>query len=102
MDSLYQDKELSRILQKIPELIEIQKYFEKVKYLFHFQNEQENESFIFEIYEPILKIAAISSRPFTGFTQTNYDTLTRLKWRWLDKKFSSNVQAAVPIEEAKN
>ena len=88
-------------MQKIPELIENQKYFEKVKYLFHFQNEEEIESFIYEIYEPLFKIAATSSRPFTGFTQTNYDTLTRLKWRWLDYKLRSNVQV-VPIEDAKN
>ena len=101
MDALYQEKELSQILQRIPDLIEIQKFFEKVKYLLHFKNEEENDSFIFEIYEPVLKIAATSSRPFTGFTQSNYDMLTRLKWRWLDKKLSSNVQA-VPIEEAKN
>jgi hypothetical protein len=58
-------------LQKIPDLIEIQKYFEKLKYLLHFENEEENESFIYEIYEPVLKIAATSSRPFTGFTQAN-------------------------------
>ena len=71
MDNLYQDKELLQILQKIPDLIEIQKYFEKLKYLLHFENEEENESFIYEIYEPVLKIAATSSRPFTGFTQAN-------------------------------
>jgi hypothetical protein len=68
LDTLAQEKQLSRILEKIPELIEIQKYFESVKYLFHFENEAENESFIYEIYEPILKIAATSFRPFTGFT----------------------------------
>jgi hypothetical protein len=58
-------------LQKIPDLIEIQKYFEKLKYLLHFENEEENESFIYEIYEPVLKIVATSSYPFTGFTQAN-------------------------------
>jgi hypothetical protein len=50
-----------------------------------------------------LKIAATSSRPFTAFTQANYDSLSRLKWRWLDKKLSFNNQAVhVPMEEAKN
>ena len=46
--------------------------------------------FIYEIYSPIMKVAATSSRPFTEFTQANYDTLTRLKWRWLASKISDN------------
>jgi hypothetical protein len=39
---------------------------------------------IYEIYQPTLKIAGTSSRPFKNFTKENYDTFTRLKWRWLN------------------
>ena len=55
--------------------------------------------FIYEIYEPIMKVVASSFRPFTDFTQANYDTLTRLKWRWLASKIDANNQA--PFEEVK-
>jgi hypothetical protein len=40
-----------------------------------------------------MKMAATSFRPFTDFTQANYDTLTRLKWRWLASKVDGNNQA---------
>ena len=101
VEDLYHKKEFLQILQKIPDLIEFQKFFEKVKYLLNFQNEKENESLIYEIYEPLLKIAGTSSCPFTDFTQHNNDILTRLKWRWLNKTLSSSIQT-VPIEEVKN
>lgn len=84
LEKLHHEKEFSQILQKTAELIELQKFFDKVSYLLQFKKEDKNESLIFQIYEPIFKIAATSTRPFIGFTQMNYDTLTRLKWRWLD------------------
>jgi hypothetical protein len=37
-----------------------------------------------------MKVAGTSFCPFTDFTQANYDTLTRLKWRWLASKISDN------------
>ena len=37
-----------------------------------------------------MNVAATSSRPFSDFTQLNYDTLTRLKWRWLASKIPTN------------
>jgi hypothetical protein len=46
-----------------------------------------------------MKVVATSFRPFTDFTQENYDTLTRLKWRWLASKIDSNNQAS--FEEVK-
>jgi hypothetical protein len=46
-----------------------------------------------------MRVAATSFRPFTDFTQANYDTLTRLKWRWLASKVEANNQA--PFEEVK-
>ena len=92
VDILSSAKDLKQILQKIPQLIEFQKIYEKLKYLFNFQKEDEIEAFIYEIYESVFKIAGTSSRPFTGFTQVNYDALTRLKWRWFGKKFNSNNQ----------
>ncbi len=86
-------------MEKIPQLIEFQKFFEKLRYLFNFKTEEEIEAFIYEIYEPVFKIAGTSSRPFTGFTQVNYDALTRLKWRWLGTKVNPNIQGLA--EEAK-
>ncbi len=46
-----------------------------------------------------MKIAATSFRPFTDFTPGNYDTLTRLKWRWLASKMGANHQGS--FEEVK-
>jgi hypothetical protein len=46
-----------------------------------------------------MKIAGTSSRPFTEFTQEDYDALTRLKWRWFGSKINVNNQG--PVEEAK-
>jgi hypothetical protein len=56
--------------------------------------------FFYDVYEPILKIAGTSSRPFTDFTQANNDTLTRLKWRWLSLRVGVNNQV-LPEEEVK-
>ena len=92
IDILYASKDLRQILEKIPQLIEFQKFFEKLRYLFNLQKEEEIEAFIYEIYEPVFKIAGTSSRPFTDFTQVNYDALTRLKWRWLSTKVNPNNQ----------
>ena len=62
---------------------------------------EEHEKFIYEIYEPIMKLAASSFRPFTGFTQANYDTLTRLKWRWLASRIGDGGQPPHFEEEVK-
>jgi hypothetical protein len=43
------------------------------------------------MYEPTLRIAATSSRPFADFSKENYDTLTRLKWRWVENNISSKI-----------
>ena len=83
LETLYNKKEINTILKRVPELIELQKTYEKVKYLGNLGISEKHDEFIYEIYEPIMKMAATSSRPFTDFTQVNYDTLTRLKWRWL-------------------
>jgi hypothetical protein len=61
-----------------------------VKYLYHLEKEEEIEAFFYEIYSSVMKIAGTSFRPFTDFTQVNYDVLTRLKWRWLGTKVNAN------------
>ena len=38
LEDLHKDKELSRILYKIPDLIILQNFYEKVKYLENFKN----------------------------------------------------------------
>jgi len=53
---------------------------------------------LYEIYEPTLKIAGTSSRTFKDFTKENYDTFSRLKWRWLNSAMANKPQA----EESKN
>ncbi len=58
-----------------------------------------HESFFYEVYEPVLKIVATSCRSFTDFKQPNYDSLFRLKWRWVASRVSFNNQA--PVEEVK-
>ena len=90
LDTLSAAKDLQQILQKIPQLIELQKIYEKMIYLYNFEKEEKIEAFIYEIYEPVMKIAGTFFRPFTDFTQVNYDVLTRLKWRWLGTKVNSN------------
>ena len=83
VEILFEKKEISQVLKRVPELIEFQKTYEKVKYLTHLNIVEEQDTFIYEIYQSLMKVAATSSRPFTDFTQANYDTLTRFKWRWL-------------------
>jgi hypothetical protein len=59
---------------------------------------------IFDIYQPTLKIAGTSSRPFKNFTKENYDTFTRLKWRWLNSTITSkhHEEENKKEEESKN
>jgi hypothetical protein len=54
-------------------------------YLNFLKDKDKHEDFVFEIYEPTLKLAGTSSRPFSNFTKENIETFTRLKWRWVDK-----------------
>jgi hypothetical protein len=68
LDILSAAKDLQQILQKIPQLIEFQKFYEKLNYLYHFEKEEKIESFIYEIYESVMKIACASFHPFTDFT----------------------------------
>jgi hypothetical protein len=56
----------------------------KVKYLEHLGDPNKHESFLYEVYEPTLQIAATSSRPFADFSKDNFETLTRLKFRWVE------------------
>ncbi len=66
---LYDKKEISQILKRMPELIEYQKSYERFKYLTHFKIEEEQEMFLYEMYLPIMNFVGTSSRPFTDFTQ---------------------------------
>jgi hypothetical protein len=68
VEILFEKKEISQILKRNPELIEFQKTYEKVKYLTHLNIVEEQEMFIYEIYQPIMKVACTSSRPFSDFT----------------------------------
>jgi hypothetical protein len=43
-----------------------------------------------------LEIAATSSRPFADFSKDNMDTLTRLKWRWVNNHLSRKVSQEEP------
>ena len=99
METLFETKDLTKILKRIPELIQFQITYEKLKYLASFKDAEKHETFFYEVYEPILKIAATSCRPFTDFKQANHDSLTRLKWRWLSSKVSLNNHG--PVEEVK-
>ena len=99
LETLYEKKDLIKILKRMPELIQFQISYEKLKYLSNFKDAEQHETFFYEVYEPILKIAATSSRPFTDFKQENNDTLTRLKWRWLASRINVNNQG--PVEEVK-
>ncbi len=56
-----------------------------------------HEQFLFEIFEPTLKIAATSGNPFTDLTYENLETLTSLKKMWLGKNSASQI----PAEESK-
>ncbi len=97
LEALYQNKDLLKILKKIPELVKFKNFYKKVEYLSALQNKDEHENFIYSIYRPILKIAATSSLPFTGFSPENYDSLTRLKWRWVNSQIGNGI-----LEEAKS
>lgn len=98
LEKLYDNKDLLKILKKIPELIDFTNHYKRVEYLSALQNKNEHETFLFSIYEPIMKLAATSSSPFTDFKQENYDSLTRLKWRWLSSRLGDGGIA----EEAKS
>jgi hypothetical protein len=97
LEKLYESKDLVKMLKKIPELLDFTNQFKRIEYLSALQNKDEHENFIYAIYEPIMKLAATSSRPFTGFSQQNYDSLTRLKWRWLGSRLGDGI-----AEEAKS
>jgi hypothetical protein len=73
LETIYQNKDLLKILKKIPDLVQFRNQYKRVEYLNALQNKDEHENFIFSIYKPILKIAATSSRPFTGFSPQHYD-----------------------------
>ncbi len=90
LETLFDKKEIGQILKRIPELIDYQKSYEKVKYLTNLNIVQEQEMFLYEIYSPIMKLVATSFRPFTDFSPANHDTLTRFKWRWLATKVSDD------------
>ena len=98
IENLFQNKNLEEILAKIPQLIDFQKFYEQVKYLKGFDEAANHEQFLYEIYEPTLKIAGTSSRAFQDFTKENYDTFSRLKWRWLNSAIANKP----PAEESKN
>lgn len=68
LEALFDKKEISKILKKIPELNELKRRLEKVNYLTNLKIVEEQEMFIYKIYEPIMNVAATSSRPFTDFT----------------------------------
>ncbi len=87
------------MINKLPELNELRNTYDRVKYLSDFQNHEKHEEFLYQIYEPILQIVATSSRQFSDFSQGNYDTLTRLKWKWLGSRLDFINQG--PYEEAK-
>ena len=74
LDGLFLDKELEKILQKVPVLIEFQKFYEEIKYLSNLKDKESHEDFFYEIYQPTLKVAATSKRLFLKFTDENYDT----------------------------
>lgn len=83
IEQLFQKKELENLFEKIPQLIEFKKSYDDIKYLAKF-DQPEKEQFLYDTYEPILKIAGTSSRAFKNFTKENYDTFSRLKWKWLN------------------
>jgi hypothetical protein len=99
METLFETKDINKILKKIPELIEFQITYEKLKYLGSLKDSEKHETFFYENYEPIMNIVATSCRPFTDFKQANNDSLFRLKWRWLASRASLNNQG--PAEEVK-
>ena len=98
IESLFQNKDLEKLIEKVPQLIEYQIFYDKVKYLKNFQDIELQEQFLYEIYEPTLKIAGTSSRAFKDFSKENYDTFSRLKWKWLANAIANQPQ----VEDLKN
>lgn len=84
MEKSYQDKDLLQLSNKIPDLINFQKFYEKVKYLNHLGEEDLRDLFIYDIYESTLQTAGTSSRAFNNFNTKNHDTFMRLKWNWIN------------------
>ena len=50
IDSLMLEKDLEKILSKIPDLIQYQQFYEKAKYLRSLKDKDNHEDFFFEIY----------------------------------------------------
>ena len=99
IDVFHEKKDLNLMKKRKPEFLHFLKSYESVSYLYELKEESQHEKFLYDIYVPVLKFAATSSRPFANFTQANNDTLTRLKWRWLASKL--DLVNKDPIEESK-
>lgn len=84
VEILAANKEIEKLFLKVQELNRYEQFYEKIKYLNFLKNPEEHEKFFFENYSPTLKLAGTTCRTFTDFSQGNYDTLTRLKWKWLN------------------
>jgi hypothetical protein len=52
-------------------------------HLWNFKDAEKLEEFFYKVYEDVLNIVGTSTRPFKNFDKDNYDSLTRLKWKWL-------------------
>ena len=79
------------MLKKTPDFNEFKEFYSKVDYLVDLEDKSKHEQFLFKIFEPTLKIAATSINPFSDFTCENYETLTRLKKKWLEKDSKSQI-----------
>ena len=101
MEKSYYDKDLLTLLDRIPDLINYQKFYEKIKYLHHLEEENKHDLFIYEIYETSLQTAGTSLRPFSNFTAKNHETFTRLKWRWVNKHLQKKGMMQGQDEEKK-
>jgi hypothetical protein len=66
---------LIKILEKVPELLNFNKFIERVTYLKKLppNNESRVEEFLYEIYKPTLQIAATGNRAFVNFTKDNFE-----------------------------
>jgi hypothetical protein len=54
---------------------------------------------LYQIYEPTLKIAGTSYRAFKNFTKENYDSFSRLKWKWVNSAIACiNLEEEIKIE----
>lgn len=102
LENLYYKKELLPILEKVPDLLKFQSFYEKVKYLASFNEVNKHEHLLYEIYEPTLRLAGTSSQPFADFSKENYDSFTRLKWRWAEDNFKlKSSDQDLKLEESK-